>query len=430
MTPLHLYNSSSLPSLVTLPSPLLPFFRDAGGVLMNYGPADMTPACDVVAALGPIELEYGSLRKHAALLDQPTRGVLRLTGSERLDFLNRMITQEIKGLAPHTCRRSFWLSRKGRIDADVRVVHLPEETLLDVDVLAADRTRKGLDSFIITEDCAITDITQSTHRLALHGPRAADLLSLCSGTPVTLGQDAAAYLTIAATPVLVLRDDTAGVPGYELFVPASSAQAVVQDLVAKGHDPHHHHEPGRAIALLQRDDPAASIRLELIGWHAYNMARIEAGTPLYNMDFGPESLPAETGVLLDRVSFTKGCYLGQEVVARMHARGQSKQSLVTIKFERVIASDQQPEDLPYPPLPDPASAVALEGTVDAPGEVIGTITSAAPAPTLGMAPVAFAQLKSAHAKPGTVVVTQAEGQLLRGVIQATLAAQPSHRSAR
>ncbi len=414
---------------MTLPSPLLPFFRDAGGILMNYGPADMSPACDVVAALGPIELEYGSLRKHAALLDQPTRGVLRLTGPERLEFLNRMITQEMKGLAPNTCRHSFWLNRKGRIDADLRVLQLENETLLDVDVLAADRTRKGLDSFIITEDCAITDITQTTHRLALHGPRAADLIALCAGSPLSLAPNAATTLTIASTPVIVLRDDTAGVPGYELFVPADRAHAVVHELVAKGHDPRHHHEPGRAIALLQRDDPAASIRLELIGWHAYNMARIEAGTPMYNMDFGPESLPAETGVLHDRVSFTKGCYLGQEVVARMHARGQSKQSLVTIKFERIIAADQQPDDLPYPPLPDPASALALEGTADTPGEVIGTITSAAPAPTLGMAPVAFAQVKTIHAKPGTVVITHAEGQPLRGVIQATLAPQATHKSA-
>lgn len=397
---------------------------------MNYGPADMSPACDVVAALGPIELEYGSLRKHCALLDQPTRGVLRLTGPERLDFLNRMITQDMKGLAPNTCRRSFWLSRKGRIDADMRVLHLETETLLDLDVLAAERTRKGLDSFIITEDCAIADTTQFTHRLALHGPRAADLLSLCSGAPFSLAQDAAITLNIANTPVLVLRDDTAGVPGYELFVPAASAQAVVQELVAKGHDARHHHEPGRAIALLQRDDPAASIRLELIGWHAYNMARIEAGTPLYNMDFGPESLPAETGVLHDRVSFTKGCYLGQEVVARMHARGQSKQSLVTVKFERLVSVDQQADELPYPPLPDPASPIALEGTAEAAGEVIGTVTSAAPAPTLGMAPVAFAQVKTIHAKPGTVVISNAEGQPIRGVIQPALAAQPAHKSAR
>ncbi|HLP84270.1 MAG TPA: glycine cleavage T C-terminal barrel domain-containing protein [Phycisphaerales bacterium] len=415
---------------MTLPSPLLPFFRDAGGVLMNYGPADMSPACDVVAALGPIELEYGSLRKHAALLDQPTRGVLRFTGPERLDFLNRMITQEMKGLAPMSCRRSFWLNRKGRIDADLRVIHLPDETLLDVDVLAAERTRKGLDSFIITEDCAITDVTQSMHRLALHGPRALDLLSLCAGTAIDLAQDRAVSLTIAGATVLVLRDDTAGAPGYELFVPTQHALDVVRELVAKGHDSRHTHEPGRAIALLQRDDPAASIRLQLIGWHAYNMARIEAGTPMYNMDFGPESLPAESGVLHDRVSFTKGCYLGQEVVARMHARGQSKQSLVAIKFERLLATDQGDNELPYPPLPEHRGAVALEGTQDAPGEVIGTITSAAPAPTLGMTPVAFAQVKSTHAKAGTVVIAQAEDQRIRGVIQATLAAQPAHKSAR
>ena len=419
---------------MSLPSPLLPFFRDAGGVLMSYGPADMTPPCDVVAALGPIELEYGSLRKHTALLDQPTRGVLRLTGPERIDFLNRMITQEMKGLAPFSCRRSFWLNRKGRIDADLRVINLPEETLLDLDILATDRARKGLDSFIISEDCAISDATPTLHRLALHGPTAASLLSLCASTDVTtLQQNSAINITIANTQLLVLRDDTAGVPGYELFIPTANALAVVREFIAKGHDHRHHNEPGRAIALLQRDDPAASIRLQLIGWHAYNMARIEAGTPLYNMDFGPENLPAETGVLSDRVSFTKGCYLGQEIVARMHARGQSKQSLVTIKFERLIAADQpndqRDDQAPYPPLPDPGAALALEAAAQQPGEVIGTITSAAPAPTLGMTPVAFAQIKTTHAKPGTVVISHAEGQLIRGVLQPTLTAQPTQKSA-
>jgi tRNA-modifying protein YgfZ len=409
---------------VTLPSPLLQFFRDAGGVLMHYGPSDMSHACDVVAALAPIEFEYATLRKYAALLDQPTRGVLELKGPDRLDFLNRMVTQELKDLQPGVCRRSFWLSRKGRIDADMRVLHLEDRTLLDLDVLAVSRACAGLASFIITEDCSIADATSTTHRLSLHGPASARLLALCSQSNdiTSLAQDHALTLTIAGAQVIVLRDDSAGVPGYELFVPATTAVAVTQDLVSKGHDAQRHDAPERAIALLQRDDPAAAIRLQLIGWHAYNIARMEAGTPLYNIDFGPESLPAETGVLHDRVSFKKGCYLGQEVVARMHARGQSKQQLVAIKFERRELPTQPGNDehSAYPPVPDPGSAVALEGTADAAGEVIGTITSATPSPQLAMAPIAFAQVRSGFAKAGTIVVAHAEGSVLRGVMQPEL----------
>jgi folate-binding protein YgfZ len=317
-------------------------------------------------------------------------------------------------------RRSFWLNRKGRIDADLRVLNLQDRVLLEVDALVSERTRAGLDSFIIGEDCAIKDRTQETHRLALHGPTAWDLLKLASGETKELQANECGEVSLAGAACVVYREDSAGVPGFELIVPADAATRIVGKLIELGHDAAHatFEEPGRAIALRQAANPATTIRLQPIGWYAYNLARVEHGTPLFNVDFGAENLPAETGVLADRVSFTKGCYLGQEVVARMHARGQSKQTLVAVRFARPASKDGQEQE-GYPPLPESGAAL---GTIGADGALmpIGTITSAVPSPMLGMSPVAFAQVRTASAVAGTVVVADAEGVRLTGTIQPTL----------
>jgi folate-binding protein YgfZ len=428
------------------PSPLLATFRSAHAPLIAWGSTDALSGIDVPAALAPIEMEYAAIRKHCGLLDMAMRGVLEVTGPERLDFLNRMITQELRGTGGAKkaqgmaaadakpfelgdVRRSFWLNRKGRIDADLRVLNLRDRVLLEVDALAAERTRAGLDSFIIAEDCAIKDITQATHRLALHGPTAWELLRLATSEAGARqpAPDECGEVSIAGAACVLYREDSAGVVGYELIVPADAATKIVGRLIELGHDAAHSEfaEAGRAIALRQAADPTTTIRMQPIGWHAYNLARVEHGTPLFNVDFGPENLPAETGVLEDRVSFTKGCYLGQEVVARMHARGQSKQTLVAVRFAKPADVDG------YPPLPEAGAPV---GTIGAGGMLtpIGTITSAVPSPMLGMAPVALAQVRTTNATAGTVVVADAEGVRLTGTIQPTLNLWPGSvvRSAR
>lgn len=393
---------------------MLATFRDAGAPMLAWGATDAFSGVDMPAALAPIQLEYAAIRRHAALLDLPCRAVIEVQGSERLAFLDRMITQQVKGMPAGAVRRSFWLNRKGRVDADLRVVNFADRTLLDVDVLAAQRTLAGLSSYVFSEDVAFHDRTQATHRLALHGPTAAELLSMVCGAAVELAEGAATEVGIGGVRAAVFREDSAGVPGYELVVEAGAVAAVVGRLIEVGHDPRHdgpgmHDEPGRAIALRQADSPAAHIRLRPIGWHAYNIARVEAGTALYNLDFGPESLPAETGVLNDRVSFTKGCYLGQEVVARMHARKAVKQSLVCVRFEAVGGSDDE-----LPLVPDAGSPLLADK--DGPADPVGTITSAVISPMLSRSPVAFAQIRSGHCAPGARVWAGAEGRTIAGVV--------------
>jgi folate-binding protein YgfZ len=401
-------------------------------------PQGAEPALGVamVAACGPIELEFAALRKGCGLFDEAHRAVLELRGPDAMEFLNRMLTQELKGVASGQVRRSFWLNRKGRIDADVRVTCLGDRVLLDVDVLASRRMHKGLGAFIITEDCELVDASQALHVLGLHGPTAWDVLRAASSDAALVGvqhlaKDTALETTIAGARVVVSRDDIVGEVGLHLCVPSASAVAVAQAIIAAGHDPHHHEpadSPGRALRVLHSG--GRGLGLHLVGWHAINLARLEAGTPIYNIDFGPQSLPAETGVLHDRVSMTKGCYLGQEVVARMHARGQAKQVLCTIKFESVFEpgrdggrDDAGAHQSAYPLAPEAPAPVAL---ADKPDEVLGTLTSVGYAPTLGFAPVAFCACKPALAVPGAVVVvpaTRDDGTActLRGVVQAGLA---------
>jgi folate-binding protein YgfZ len=208
---------------------------------------------------------------------------------------------------------------------------------------------------------------------------------------------------IAGAEVVADRWDWAGVCGLELRVPAAGA-GDVYDAIST---------PWSA----RKPDAPAAPSTELarrIGWHALNIARIEAGTPLYMLDFGPDSLPHECGdaVLNDRVSFKKGCYLGQEIVARMQSLGHPKQKLVALRLT--------------PPAPGMEGAnkepQAVTGTpiveADAPGAgVVGAVTSSCLSPMLGQAPIALAMVKHSHTRAGQKLWAQLDGGRLEATVQ-------------
>ena len=397
---------------MSLHSPLTQAHLDRGGSILPYpDPADPARFAAVVEAFGPIELEYAALRKGCVLLDQPQRGTIAVTGADRVEFLNRMLTQELTGLAPGESRRSFWLNRKGRIDADLRVTSLPEPgpdqtgpdqvgpihapMLLDLDAHAVASTVESLTSYVFAEDIAITNATDALHRLGLHGPTATMLLAQASvpdtGEPVSaLAPARACRVRVADRPVLVERWDWLGEIGLELTCSTPDAPAVYEALLHAGAGDGPHPRPA--------------------GWHACNIARIEAGVPLYLLDFGPDSLPHETGVLYDRVSFKKGCYLGQEVIARMESRGHSKHNLVGLRFE-----DETNPDLPQA---DTGAQVFAGGDEDKP---VGQVTSSSLSPMLGGTPVCFASVRTAQAGAGTRLLVEAGGTRIGAVVQPGLA---------
>lgn len=379
---------------------------EASWLVYGQGPG----AVELVGSFGSVELEYAAIRRGCVVLDQPHRATLRMTGGDRRALMNSLFTQELKDLGPGMSRRTLWLNRKGRIDADLRIIELEDETFLDVDRNAVERALTSINQYIITEDAAIGDVSGAWRRLALHGPKAGELLAGISGI-MSLEAGQARETAIAGVRVIVDRQDSLGVPGYELLVDAARIGDVDDAIVAAG----------------EADE---SLRLRRCGWLACNTARIEAGWPLYLTDFGPDSIPNELGGLLaDRVSFTKGCYLGQEVVARIHAQGQPKRLLSSIRFERVVVEDgagrgismgetgEAAED-PHPTTLQPATGMEI---LDVPGgTVIGAVTSATLSPMLGDVPIAFAQLKTSAATEGSVVHVDLGLRTLSGTVQSGL----------
>jgi len=347
-----------------------------------YGPRDETgePSCEIVATFGEVEAEYAAIRRGAALMDLPQRGTLRLTGSERCDFLQRMMTNDLSSLQPGRSVSTFWLNRQGRIEADLTLVELGEQMLASLSVHQAVSVVNSIDAYVFTEDIEIQNASDEFHHLAVHGPLALDVLQRGSDLNDQLESGRCAQLNIADVSVVAMREDTTGEPGVTLITPYEQA-GLVWD------------------ALLATDETLGEGRRRIrpIGWYAFNIARIEAGTPMLNIDFGTNNLPHETGLLRERVNFNKGCFLGQEVVARMENLGRPKQTLIGFK----AAGDLLPES--------GAQVFEKSEGETAMGRQIGMVTSSTLSPMLGGAPIGFAMLKTKYAEQGTTVVMNAEG---------------------
>lgn len=363
-------------------SPMLDLYRASETTLHPYG--DPARGLSVPMIHEHVELEYAAIRKGCALVDLPQRGTIEVAGADRLAFLNNLVTQELKNLEPMRSVWSFWLNRKGRIEADLRLCDTGASTIMAVDALVAGTTAEALAKFVFSEDVTLTDATESMHRLALHGPRAARVLMSVADTDEHVGLEPGGAMTVMVrgASVLVEREDSAGEMGLILTIPTGSARPIYE-----------------ALAAVEGVRPC--------GWMAYNIARIEAGWPLFQIDFTSESLPAETGVLHDRVSFTKGCYLGQEVVARMQSLGKPKQMLVGLR----LGASQEAQ------LPGERASIYADKDSD---KVIGTVTSSTIAPMLSATPIALAQVRTAHADAGTTLFVDAEGERVAFEVQPQL----------
>ncbi len=363
--------------------------EELGAIFMPYG-ADGADPIDVAQAVEGLDAEYRALRESCVLIDMPTRGVIEITGDDRLAFLNNMLTQELSGFSAGQSRRSFWLSRKGRVDADLRLVETGERMWADVDAHRAALTVETLNNYLFAEDVEITDRTDAMHRMSLHGPKALAVLSTAAGEEINLEEGAACEATIVGAGVVIDRRDSTGEVGLEILAPADSA----------------------ALVFAALRDAGAQHDLRVAGWHAWNIARIEAGEPVYLLDFGPDSIPQETGCFKSRVSLTKGCYLGQEVVARLHSLGKPKQTLVGLDLEGSL--QPMTGDLLY-----------AEGN-DKP---VGAVTSGTTSPLRNDAPVAFAQVRSGANTPGNTLTLRTGDGEMKAAVRETLAIHAVERNA-
>ncbi|MEI8194828.1 MAG: glycine cleavage T C-terminal barrel domain-containing protein [Phycisphaerae bacterium] len=354
-------------------NPLESIHEQAEAAFLPYG-----EQLRIVESYGEMEAEYAALRKNVALMDTPQRGVVLLTGKDRLTFLNKLLTNDLLKLSPGQGLYSFLLQRTGRILFDLNVLHEEEATLLEVDIRLTKALAEELERYHFSEEVRIMDAADQLGHLTLLGPAAGRLLDkLVEGGIASLNEPLRHdRRTLAHTTVTIFRHDQAGVPGYELIVPRDSLVTVWQVLTEAGNG----HEP-----------EGGGGGLRAIGWSAFNTARIEAGTPLFGIDLTDTTLPLETGPLyLRAVSLKKGCYVGQEIVARMHTRQSAARLFVGLR----VKSDK----LPF------AGTGLFAGT-----EQVGLITSSCMSPMLGYTPVAMGYVRKELATLGHTLETLAEG---------------------
>jgi folate-binding protein YgfZ len=291
------------------------------------------------------------------------RALLEVAGGDRVRWLNGMLSNDVAKLAPGGARSGCYallLTPKGRISADLHVLQRGDVFWLELAADAVARVTAQLEKYIVADDVRLADRSREFARLGLEGPRAADVVSPLLGGAPAPAPDSWLDATLGGARLALAAFGWSGESGYQLFVPARSADAVAAALDAAV----------RACGGIGADAQA----LEVL--------RIEAGIPRLGAELDEDVLPAEANLIERAVSFTKGCYTGQEIVARLDARGQVQHLLVGLHF----ADDE---------LPAPGTEL------EAGGRRIGEVTSACRSAAAGA--IGLGYVRRDHAAAGTEV---------------------------
>lgn len=357
-------------------NPLHEIHEQAEAEFQSYGDLE------IVSTFGEPQAEYAAIRKGCALIDLPQRGILQVTGPDRLDFLNRFLTNELINresktpIAAGAGVYSFLLNNKGRIVTDMNVLERGDRTLLETDARNIATLKDTLQKYVFSEKVEFSTLAGKSHQIALHGPKSAQILRQLTGSISELPILGSVAAKVAEIEILAWRDDPCGVPGYFLIVPTELAPKIWMTILTAFPET----EPGKRAVR-----PA--------GWAVFNTTRIEAGRGLFGIDFDVSVLPSETGQVERAVSFTKGCYLGQEIVARMHARSQVARQVVGLRMN------------------DDALPMAAAPIVDDAQNQIGIVTSSTISPVLSNAAICLGMMKTQFCAVGSKVKIAAEGAM-------------------
>lgn len=242
-------------------------------------------------------------------MDSDPADLLEMRGEDRLRFLNGLVTAEVKGLEPGHGVYGFVTEVKGHILADVAILALDDRLWLELPPERGAAIAEHLGKYIIVDRVALERL-EGRWRLALAGPKAPELLAGLAGAgPEEIR--AHRELEIAGRSVRAVRGADLGVPVFGLWLAAEDVEAVREALAGAG-----------AVT---------------VSGSAFDALRVAAGRPRFGRDFGPDNFPKETGLEEEAVSYTKGCYLGQEVVARIHYRGGVNKNLRGVRLAADVA---------------------------------------------------------------------------------------------
>ena len=335
-------------------TPLVPLHQRSGA---NLG---VWFGCHLPNDFGDWRSEFRFAHDSVALVDKNYRAYISFTGPDRVRYLHAILTNDIKSLVPQSGIASLLLNAQGHILAEIETYALPDQLFCVSYAMIRRSLIETLDKYIIMDDVTLTDETQRYATLALEGPAAPRFTLQLTGVDLNLlpelGRQDARIDNIACT---LSRRSPGNFPGADFLVQRQHAEDLWRLL----------EEKARAAG----GGP--------VGYTALSALRLAQGIPWFGYDFSEKQIPSEAGLLETHLSFTKGCYTGQEIVERVRSRGHVNRQRVYLIFSGTAA---------------PQSGDVL--TADA--NEVGFVTRAALHPTLGF-PIGMGYVRREHSSPGS-----------------------------
>ncbi|MCW5550922.1 MAG: aminomethyltransferase family protein [Verrucomicrobiae bacterium] len=323
----------------SLPLPLHEFHQKLGARFAALHGAE------TVADYGDPLGEHAALRAGAGVFDLSFRSRLCLLGTDRVRFLHGQVTNDVKNLRAGEGAYAALVTAKGRMESDLNVYALQDELLLDFEPGLNAKVSQRLEKFIVADDVQVAEVSPHYGLLSVQGPEAEAVVR-------HLGR----FHELPAKPfhfirhadesfgeVYLMNQPRLGFAGLDLFVPTTALQAAAEQLIAA----------------------ARSVGGQPCGWTAFDTARIEAGIPRFGVDMDETNIPLECGIEACAVSYRKGCYIGQEVLNRIHSIGHVNRELRGLRLA---------DDLPALPTKGDKLLHA--------GREVGSVTSAVRSPAL------------------------------------------------
>ncbi|MGB7923966.1 MAG: aminomethyltransferase family protein [Pyrinomonadaceae bacterium] len=312
------------------------------------------------ASYGDELAEYRTVREGGAgLIDLSSRGLVEVSGTEAEMFLNGLITNDVKTLEEGAWMLAAFPNAQGRLIAFARVLRRGGVYLFDTEAATHAQVLKTLERFTLAGDFRVRDLTGDVARLTAQGERAAEVVGAALGEESAFEVERRRIREAQwnGESVDLIRATHTGEDGIDLFVSAEQAPSLWDALVERGARP--------------------------VGFDALETLRIEAGLPRYGLDMDESNVVTETGLEDEAVSYTKGCYIGQEIIARIHWRGHVAKRLAGLSFD-----DER----------EVGRGATLKSAED---KEIGRIASSAFSPALNRR-IALAYVKYDYLTPGTV----------------------------
>ncbi len=318
--------------------------------------------CELPEQFAGLDAEYRAARESAAIFDTNWNAIWMVGGRDRVQYLHNITSNDIKSLAEGRGTLALLLNPQGHILAELEIYALAEKLLVRSHAAQRERTLATLKKYIIGSKVEIEDVTERMGSFAIEGPRAADVLrQICGSEIVGMSEIGVQEASMDGNPCWLLRRSHFGAVGAEILASREQLAALWR----------------KALGVVRELGGAP------IGMTALNALRLEARVPWFPADFNEAMIPHEAALETTHISFTKGCYTGQEIVERVRSRGHVNRKRVALKFSTGE--------------PPPAGTKLRAG-----GAEVGFVTSAAFSPSVKAA-IGMGYVRHEQFAPGSIL---------------------------